>query len=227
MLTPSSNSVLEPVCAALLAGVPDVSAHFARFRATGIPATSSVLALFEALRQAGMTRIGLVSPYLAAVQERIIATFRAEAVAVVAERHLGLSENFTFAIVAADCALDRDRSWHSAVDQPRRPAVLQRDADRRTHRRLRAVRSSYHGRQPGAARSGADGGLALPRRRSVPWIAAYYADDPGRSRPPCGVAVRDAGGDDFRDDDSDGAARPGKTRRSPTMFVSRSLRTSG
>jgi maleate isomerase len=160
MLTPSSNSVLEPVCAAILAGLPDVSAHFARFRvteislsaraksqfataamlaaatqlvdarvdalcwngtsagwlgldrdrklcaeitrATGIPATSAVLALLEALRQAGIARIGLVSPYSSDVQARIAETFAAEGITILAERHLGLSENFTFATVPAD-----------------------------------------------------------------------------------------------------------------------------
>jgi maleate isomerase len=32
MLTPSSNTVLEPVTAAMLAGLPEVTAHFSRFR---------------------------------------------------------------------------------------------------------------------------------------------------------------------------------------------------
>ena len=36
MLTPSSNTVLEPVCAAMLRGLPEASAHFARFRVTSI-----------------------------------------------------------------------------------------------------------------------------------------------------------------------------------------------
>lgn len=36
MLTPSSNTVLEPLCAEMLRGVPNVSAHFARFRVTEI-----------------------------------------------------------------------------------------------------------------------------------------------------------------------------------------------
>jgi len=36
MITPSSNSVLEPVTAAMLAGRSDVTAHFARLRVTEI-----------------------------------------------------------------------------------------------------------------------------------------------------------------------------------------------
>jgi maleate isomerase len=36
MLTPSSNTVLEPVTSAMLAGVPEVTAHFGRFKVTEI-----------------------------------------------------------------------------------------------------------------------------------------------------------------------------------------------
>lgn len=36
MITPSSNAVLEPACAAMLHGLPGVSAHFARLRVTHI-----------------------------------------------------------------------------------------------------------------------------------------------------------------------------------------------
>jgi maleate isomerase len=36
MLTPSSNTVLEPVTGAMLAGLPEVTAHFGRFRVTEI-----------------------------------------------------------------------------------------------------------------------------------------------------------------------------------------------
>jgi len=157
MLTPSSNTVLEPVSSAMVAGVPELSVHFARFpvteislgdealgqfelepmlaaarlladarvgaicwngtsagwlgferdrglcraieAATRVPATSSVLALAEILRLTGVTRLGLVSPYIPAVQESIAATFAREGFPVVAERHLGISENFAFSEV--------------------------------------------------------------------------------------------------------------------------------
>lgn len=160
MLTPSSNSVLEPLTSAMLAGVPGVTAHFARFRvteialsdgalgqfddanlvaaaalladarvdviawngtsagwlgfdadrrlcrriteATGIPATSSVLALEEVLSATGVTRLGLVTPYLDEVQQRIIGAFGAAGFATVAERHLGEHVNFAFAEVGPD-----------------------------------------------------------------------------------------------------------------------------
>jgi len=32
MLTPSSNTALEPVTAAMLANLPEVTAHFSRFK---------------------------------------------------------------------------------------------------------------------------------------------------------------------------------------------------
>ena len=47
MLTPSSNTVLEPATAAMLAGLPAVSAHFARFRVTEIALSASALGQFE------------------------------------------------------------------------------------------------------------------------------------------------------------------------------------
>jgi maleate isomerase len=160
MLTPSSNTVLEPVTAAMLAGLPEVSAHFGRFRvteialsqqalgqfddgeilraaellshaklhcigwngtssgwlgfdaderlceritaATGIPACTSVLALNEILRATGVTRFGLVSPYRDDVQQRIVANYARSGFECVAERHLGLQDNFSFSEVSAD-----------------------------------------------------------------------------------------------------------------------------
>lgn len=154
MLTPSSNTVLEPVTAAMLAGLPDVTAHFGRFkvteislrdqalgqfddepilaacdlladarvqaiawngtssgwlglqrdrdlcaaitRRTGIAATTSVLALTEIFRATGVTRYGLVTPYLDEIQEKILANFEHEGFACAAERHLRDRGNFSF-----------------------------------------------------------------------------------------------------------------------------------
>ena len=154
ILTPSSNTVLEPVTSAMLAGLPDVSAHFARFRVTeislrdqalgqfdpapilaaadlladarvdciawsgtsaswlglqrdrdlcaaitartGVPATTSVLALVEVFRLLGVTRYGLVTPYLDEIQAPILETFAQEGFACAAERHLGDRGNFSF-----------------------------------------------------------------------------------------------------------------------------------
>lgn len=46
MLTPSSNTVLEPLTAAMLQDLPDVSAHFARFRVVKISMDSDALDQF-------------------------------------------------------------------------------------------------------------------------------------------------------------------------------------
>ncbi|MFD1561275.1 aspartate/glutamate racemase family protein [Paraburkholderia silviterrae] len=160
MLTPSSNTALEPLTSAMVAGLPDVSAHFARFpvteislsdqalgqfddtkilqaaelladakvdvigwngtssgwlgfeaderlcrritEATGIPATTSVLALNEILRKTGADEFGLVTPYLEEVQDKIVANYRSVGLNCVAERHLGLKDNFSFSEVTAD-----------------------------------------------------------------------------------------------------------------------------
>ncbi len=157
MLTPSSNTVLEPVASAMVAGVEGVSVHFGRFPVTeislrphalgqfddapmraaarlladarvdvvcwngtsagwlgldsdrrlcdaiardvGVPVVSSVLALVEAFRSAGVRRYGLVTPYLDEIQARIVETFAAEGFACAAERHLGDPGNFSFAEV--------------------------------------------------------------------------------------------------------------------------------
>jgi maleate isomerase len=48
MITPSSNSVLEPATNAILADVADVTAHFSRFRVTEIALDSGALNQFDA-----------------------------------------------------------------------------------------------------------------------------------------------------------------------------------
>lgn len=155
MLTPSSNTVLEPVTSAMLAAVPGVTAHFARLRVTeitlsdaalgqfdnsaqlaaaelladarvhalawngtaggwigfeadralcralaervGVPATTSTLALADALDACGARRLGLVTPYLREVQQRIVGNFALEGYRIIAERHLGDRGNYSFA----------------------------------------------------------------------------------------------------------------------------------
>jgi maleate isomerase len=160
MLTPSSNTVLEPVTSAMLAGLPEVSAHFGRFRVTeislddnalgqfrtepmlaaselladakvaticwngtsagwlgferdeqlctaitertGTAACSSVLALNEIFAKTGVKRFALVTPYLAEVQQAIIANYAGAGIACVAERHLEQCDNFSFATNGED-----------------------------------------------------------------------------------------------------------------------------
>ena len=159
MLTPSSNTVLEPVTAAMIAGLPEVSAHFSRFpvteialseralkqfdhaeilraaellshaevdviawngtssgwlgfdtderlcgllrHATGIPSCTSVLALNEIFALTGVERFALVTPYREDVQSMIVRSYREAGFECVAERHLGLENNFSFSAVTA------------------------------------------------------------------------------------------------------------------------------
>ena len=160
MLTPSSNTTLEPVTVQMLAGLPEVSAHFGRFRvteialseqalgqfddseilraaellshaklhcigwsgtsaswlgferderlcdrigqATGIAACTSVLALNEIFVATAVTRFGLVTPYLDDVQQAIVSNYRKAGFECVAERHLGIQDNFSFSEVGTD-----------------------------------------------------------------------------------------------------------------------------
>jgi maleate isomerase len=157
MLTPSSNTALEPITYALLHGVSDVSVHFSRFKvteialsesaqrqfddteilhaaellahakvdviawngtsaswlgfdrderlceritaATGIRACTTVLAYRDLLRRVGLSRVGLVSPYTRDVQDKIMANWASEGLHCVAERHLSLRDNYSFAEV--------------------------------------------------------------------------------------------------------------------------------
>jgi maleate isomerase len=160
MLTPSSNTALEPLTSAMVSALPGVSAHFSRFtvteislrdqalgqfddskvleaaklladakvdvigwsgtssgwlgfeaderlcrritEATGIPATTSVLALNEILGKTGVDDFGLVTPYLADVQQKIVANYARLGIACRTERHLDLHVNFSFSEVGED-----------------------------------------------------------------------------------------------------------------------------
>ena len=56
MLTPSSNTALEPITSAMLAGIADVSVHFSRFKVTEIALSETALAQFDDSLDAKMTR---------------------------------------------------------------------------------------------------------------------------------------------------------------------------
>ncbi len=157
MLTPSSNTVLEPVTQAMLAATPTITAHFSRFKvteialdagalaqfddspilaaaellahakvdviswngtsaswlgldrdlrlkerieaATGIRASTCILALVDILGRIGARSQALVTPYTEDVQRRIVATYAAHGLSCPAERHLGIRDNFTFGTV--------------------------------------------------------------------------------------------------------------------------------
>ncbi|MCO5400161.1 aspartate/glutamate racemase family protein [Ralstonia soli] len=175
MLTPSSNTALEPITSAMVAALPNVSAHFARFtvteislrdqalgqfdtskiiaaaklladarvdviawngtsagwlgfendealcrqitEATGIPATTSVLALNEILDRTDARRFALATPYLSDVQERIVRNYARSGFDCFAERHLELHENFAFAEVNEEVIRKMVRELAAAAPQ--------------------------------------------------------------------------------------------------------------
>jgi maleate isomerase len=67
--------------------------------ATGVAATTSALALEARLAAAGPVRLGLVTPYAAGYQARLVAAFEARGWRVGAESHLGLTDNLSYAAV--------------------------------------------------------------------------------------------------------------------------------
>jgi maleate isomerase len=71
-------------------------------KATSLPATTTALALFDACATLGVRRCALVTPYVSEVVERIVATCAGAGISVVAERHLGLSDNHAFGLVTEE-----------------------------------------------------------------------------------------------------------------------------
>jgi maleate isomerase len=67
--------------------------------ATGIDACTTVLAYRDLFRRLTAPRIGLVTPYSTDVQDRIMINWRSQGLNCVAERHLSLVDNFSFAEV--------------------------------------------------------------------------------------------------------------------------------
>jgi maleate isomerase len=61
-----------------------------------------MLALNEILEITGAKRVGFVTPYLDDVQSRINVNYAKAGYAVVADRHLGIQDNFSFSEITAD-----------------------------------------------------------------------------------------------------------------------------
>lgn len=181
VLTPSSNTALEPLTSALAACVPGCSAHFSRFtvteialseralgqfddskilaaaelladakvdviawsgtaagwlgfdadrrlcerihQRTGITATTAVLALNELLAIGQVSRLALVTPYTADVQQRIVDNYAREGITVVAERHLGICVNHDFALVEPEHLRGLMQEVAAGTDQGRPQAI--------------------------------------------------------------------------------------------------------
>lgn len=66
---------------------------------TGIPATTSTLALEAALQARAARRIALVTPYRGDYQKKLIAGFAREGLDVIAEAHADVADNLAFAAV--------------------------------------------------------------------------------------------------------------------------------
>jgi maleate isomerase len=155
-VTPSANSVVERVTAAILTDFPDVSAHFSRTPVfgsndlfpddydwegmlgaarllaqaqpdiiawngskggmlglsvdqefcrrvegeTGIRATTSTVALYDALDRIGTRRIAIVSPYMPDYQQKLVEAFRHAGFDVVADACAQIGDNLAFASVS-------------------------------------------------------------------------------------------------------------------------------
>ncbi len=180
VLTPSSNTVLEPLTQAILSDLEDVTAHFGRFRvteislrdaalgqfdyqqilaaadllvdakvnviawsgtssgwlgfekdeelcrqiesATGVPASTSVLAFNEIFERMNVKKIGLVTPYLDEIQNKIIENYRSSGITCVSSKNLRDKGNFSFSEVSEDTIIEMVRSV--AVAKPDAIAIF-------------------------------------------------------------------------------------------------------
>lgn len=160
VLTPSSNTALEPLTSEIVKQVDGLSAHFGRFRVTeismaqkalgqfddgnilqaaelladahpnvivwsgtsagwlgfdkdeqlcqrieqriGVPASTAILALNELIKIGGVSRLAIVSPYTADIQQRIIDQYQASGIEVVADVRHDISVNYDFALLAPE-----------------------------------------------------------------------------------------------------------------------------
>ncbi|MHB1784977.1 MAG: maleate cis-trans isomerase family protein [Acidimicrobiales bacterium] len=69
---------------------------------TGVPTVSTIDSVRMAIRRAGSRRVGIVSPYVTELNERIAASVEADGVEVVRIAGLGMTENFEIARVTPD-----------------------------------------------------------------------------------------------------------------------------
>lgn len=164
ILTPSSNTALEPLTQAMIAELPNITVHFSRFSvtsigldpnaldqfqtsriveaaklladakvdmigwsgtssgwlgfqadvklcreitaATGIPATTSILALNKLLDILDVKKMGLVTPYLDDVQAAIVKNYESIGIDASSETHLGIATN-TAIVDVEESTLDR------------------------------------------------------------------------------------------------------------------------
>ncbi len=80
----------------------DLAISAALTKKTGIPATTSTLALMAACQFLNVNRIILVTPYLANVVNQICTIYSLQGMEVIAERHLDISDNYQFGLVSKE-----------------------------------------------------------------------------------------------------------------------------
>ena len=68
----------------------------------GVPAVTSTLALEEVLRREGVERIGFVTPYAEAANQRVVSTWTAERFTCLPVIGAGLTDNFSYSTLAED-----------------------------------------------------------------------------------------------------------------------------
>ncbi len=69
---------------------------------TGIPTLSVISAVRQALGRAGLRRVGVITPYVDALNEKIRASIEADGIQVAAIHGLGITENFAIATVSPE-----------------------------------------------------------------------------------------------------------------------------
>jgi maleate isomerase len=73
---------------------------------TGAPTVSTIGSVREAIEAAGADRIGVITPYVDALNEKIKVSVEADGVEVVRIAGLGMTENFEIARVAGEAIVD-------------------------------------------------------------------------------------------------------------------------
>jgi maleate isomerase len=102
-------------------GLEQERAMCARIEAeTGIPASTSTLALVEALHTFGLTEFGLAVPYTTDVAARIVEVYGRNGLRAVGMATLGVSKNDDYAHVSEDAV----RRLVCAADEPRARCVV-------------------------------------------------------------------------------------------------------
>src|SRR3982074_2048537 len=147
MLTPSSNTILEPISQAMVAGLPEVSVHFSRFKVTEIALSASALAQFddseilraaELLAHAKVDVIGwngtssgwlgfdadvrlcgrsTAATRISGAPTKLGANYGAVGMTCRGERHLGLQDNFSFSEVTRQQIAEMTRTVASEAPQ--------------------------------------------------------------------------------------------------------------